>query len=188
MWYYLINKRIRLFGSFDYEYVRQDQFQRQTVSAVNPSLPPTSTDFNWTALQKSENYSYMAGSEISIIPEKLTLRLQYSYLLADGSVDYTYLLGANPLPAGRTQDNIDLPNWDAYRLSSFCIKLSYTVTKAISVTAGYEYERYDYNDAQYNGYQYVPATTGTNGAYLTGAYNNPSYESNVGFVTLTYRF
>ncbi|MGA9109494.1 MAG: MtrB/PioB family outer membrane beta-barrel protein [Smithella sp.] len=185
---YLINKRIRLFGSFDYEYVRQDQFQRQTVSAVNPSLPPTSTDFNWTALQKSENYSYMAGSEIFIIPEKLTLRLQYSYLLADGSVDYTYLLGANPLPAGRTQDNIDLPNWDAYRLSSFCIKLSYTVTKAISVTAGYEYERYDYNDAQYNGYQYVPATTGTNGAYLTGAYNNPSYESNVGFVTLTYRF
>ncbi|MGA3281311.1 MAG: MtrB/PioB family decaheme-associated outer membrane protein [Smithella sp.] len=185
---YLINKRIRLFGSFDYEYARQEQFQRQTVSAVNPSLPPTSTDFNWMAAQKSENYSYMAGSEIFIIPEKLTLLLQYSYLLADGWVDYTYLLGANPLPAGRTQDNIDLPDWDAYRLSSFCIKLSYTVTKAISVAAGYVYERYDYNDAQYDGYQYVPATTGTNGAYLTGAYNNPSYESNVGFVTLTYRF
>jgi MtrB/PioB family decaheme-associated outer membrane protein len=185
---YLINKRIRLFGSFDYEYARQEQYQRQTTGAVDPSLPPTSTNFNWTAAQKSQNTSYMAGSEIFIIPEKLTLLLQYSYLKADGSVDYTYLLGANPLPVGRTQDNIDLPDWDAYRLSSFCIKLSYTVTKAISVAAGYVYEKYDYNDVQYDGYQYVPATSGSNGAYLTGAYSNPSYESNVGFVTLTYRF
>ena len=67
---YLINKRIRLFGSFDYEYVRLDQFQRQTTGAVDPSLPPTPTDFNWTAAQKSENYSYTAGAEIFIIPGK----------------------------------------------------------------------------------------------------------------------
>lgn len=180
---YLINKRIRLFGSFDYEYIRLDQFQRQTTGAVDPSLPPTPTAFNWTATQKSENYSYTVGAEVFIIPEKLTLLLQYSYLQADGSVDYTYLLGANPLPAGRTQDNIDLSNWDGYKLSYVLVKLSYNVTKALSVAAGYVYEKYDYNDAQYDGYQYV-----TSGAYLTGAYNNPSYESHVGFVTLSYRF
>jgi hypothetical protein len=114
--------------------------------------------------------------------------LQYSYLQADGSVDYAYLLGANPLPAGKTQDNIDLSNWDGYKLSYFLIRLSYNVTKSLSVAAGYVYEKYDYNDAQYDGYQYVPAVTGTNGAYLTGAYNNASYESHVGFVTLSYRF
>jgi len=180
---YLINKRVRLFGSFDYEYIRQDQFQRQTNGTVDPSLPPTPTAFNWTAAQKSEDYSYTVGAEIFIIPEKLTLLLQYSYLQADGSVDYTYLLGANPLPVGRTQDNIDLSNWDGYKLSCFFIKLSYNVTKSLSVAAGYAYEKYNYNDAQYDGYQYV-----TNGAYLTGAYNNPSYESHVGFVTLSYRF
>ena len=185
---YLINKRIRLFGSFDYERIRQDQFQRQTTGAVDPSLPPTPTNFNWTAAQKDENYSYSAGAEIFIIPEKLTLLLQYSYLQADGSVDYAYLLGANPLPAGKTQDNIDLSNWDGYKLSYFLIRLSYNVTKSLSVAAGYVYEKYDYNDAQYDGYQYVPAVTGTNGAYLTGAYNNASYESHVGFVTLSYRF
>jgi len=185
---YLINKRIRLFGSFDYERIRMDKFQRQFVGAFDPSLPPTPTDFNWTAAQKDENYSYTLGTEVFIIPEKLTLLLQYSYLQADGSVDYTYLLGANPLPVGRTQDNIDLSNWDGYKLSCFFIKLSYNVTKSLSVAAGYVYEKYDYNDAQYDGYQYVPAVAGTNGAYLTGAYNNASYESNVGFVTLSYRF
>ncbi len=185
---YLINKRIRLFASFDYERVRLDQLQRQTNGTFDPSLPSTATAFNWTAAQKDEDYSYMVGAEIFIIPEKLTLLLQYSYLQADGSVDYTYLLGANPLPVGRTQDNIDLSNWDGYKLSSFLIKLSYNVTKALSVAAGYAYEKYDYNDVQYDGYTYVPAVTGTNGAYLTGAYNNPSYESHRGFITLSCRF
>ena len=192
---YLINKRVRLFGSFDYERIRQDQFQRNissTSGPVDPSTPPILTPllaaFNWTAAQKDENYSYSAGAEIFIVPEKLTLLVQYSYQQADGSVDYTYLLGANPLPVGRTQDNIDLSNWDGYKLSRFLIKLSYNVTKSLSVATGYVYEKYDYNDAQYDGYQYVPAVTGTNGAYLTGAYNNPSYESHVGFVTLSYRF
>jgi Putative outer membrane beta-barrel porin, MtrB/PioB len=185
---YQFNKQIRLFGSFDYEYVRLDQFQRQASGAIDPSLPPTPTDFNWTAAQKSENFSYTGGAEIFIIPEKITLLLQYSYLHADGSVDYTYLLGANPLPVGRTQDNIDLSNWDGYKLSYVLIKLSYNATKALSIATGYTFEKYDYNDAQYDGYQYVPATTGSDGAYLTGAYNNPSYESHVGFVTLSYRF
>jgi hypothetical protein len=185
---YLINKRIRLFGSFDYERIRQDQFQRQSTATADPSLPPTPTAFNWTAAQKDENYSYSAGTEIFIVPEKLTLLLQYSYMQADGSVDYTYLLGANPLPVGRTQDNIDLSNWDGYKLSRFLTRLSYNVTKSLSVAAGYIFEKYDYNDAQYDGYRYVPAVTGTNGAYLTGAYNNSSYESHVGFVTLSYRF
>ncbi|MGP8152547.1 MAG: MtrB/PioB family outer membrane beta-barrel protein [Smithella sp.] len=187
---YLINKRIRLFASFDYERVRLDQFQRQATAAgsPDPSTPPTSTAFNWTDAQKDENYSYTVGTEIFVIPEKFTLRLQYSYLQADGSVDYTYLLGAIPLPAGSTQNNIDLSNWDNYKLTCFVIKLSYNLTKALSVDSGYAYEKYDYNDAQYDGYTYVPAVTSTNGAYLTGAYNNPSYESNLVFVTLSYRF
>lgn len=187
---YLINKRIRLFGFFDYERIRLDQFQRQAGAAgsPDPATVPTATAFNWTAVQKDENYSYTIGTEIFIIPEKLNLLLQYSYLQADGTVDYTYLLGATPLPAGRTQDNIDLSNWDGYKLSYFLIKLSYNVTKALSVTAGYAFEKYDYSDAQYDGYSYVPAVAGTNGAYLTGAYNNPSYESHLGFVTLSYRF
>jgi hypothetical protein len=164
------------------------QFQRQTTGTVDPSLPPVPTAFNWTAAQKDENYSYMAGAEIFIVPEKLTLLLQYSYLQATGSVDYTYLLGANPLPVGRTQDNIDLSNWNGYKLSHVLVKLSYTVAKSLSVAAGFVYEKYNYNDAQDDGYQYVPAVVGTNGAYLTGAYNNTSYESPVGFVTLSYHF
>jgi len=185
---YLIWKRVKLFGFFDYERITQDQFQRQTNSTVDPGLAPTSTNFNWTASQEDKSYSYSIGTDVYIIPEKLTLRLQHSYLKSDGSVDYTYLLGGNPLPSGRTQDNIDLNDWDAYRLRYYLVRLTYNATKAWSVTAGYAYEKYSYSDDQYDGYQYVPATTGTNGAYLTGAYKDSSYESHMGFLTLSYRF
>ena len=185
---YLIGKWIRLFAFFDYERIRQDLFQRQTTTAFDPSLPPTPTNFNWTARQKDESYSYTFGTDIFIIKDKLTLRLQHSYLESNGSVDYTYLLGGNPLPVGRTQDNIDISDWDDYKLRYYLIKLTYNATKALSIAVGYAYEKYIYSDAQYNGYLYVPATTGTNGAYLTGAYNDPSYESHVVFLTLSYRF
>jgi MtrB/PioB family decaheme-associated outer membrane protein len=185
---YLIGKWIRLFAFFDYDRIRQDQFQRQTTSTVDPTLPPTTTSFNWTAFQKDESYSYTVGTDIFIIKDKLTLRLQHSYLESNGSVDYTYLLGGNPLPVGRTQDNIDLSNLDDYKLRYYLIKLTYNATKASSIAVGYAYEKYIYSDAQYDGYQYVPGTTGTNGAYLTGAYNDPSYESHVVFVTVSYRF
>jgi len=185
---YLIRKRVKLFGFFDYERIQQNQFQRQTTSTVDPTLTPTATSFNWTAAHKDESYSFTVGTDIFIIPGKLTLRLQHSYLESNGSVDYTYLLGGNPLPAGRTQDNIDITNWDGYQLRYYLVKLTYNATKALSIAAGYAYEKYSYSDAQVDGYLYVPATTTTNGAYLTGAYKDPSYESHTGFITLSYRF
>ncbi|HOG17020.1 MAG TPA: MtrB/PioB family outer membrane beta-barrel protein [Syntrophales bacterium] len=185
---YLIGKRVKLFGFFDYERIRLSQFQRQSNATADPALAPTATDFNWTASQKDETYNYTLGTDIFLIPEKLTLRLQGSYVEANGSVDYTYLLGANPLPAGRTQDNIDISDWDSYRLSYYLARITYNASKTWSVAVGYAYEKYRYSDAQFDGYAYVPATTGTNGAYLTGAYADPSYESHTVFATLSCRF
>lgn len=178
---YLIRKRVKIFGSFDYERIRIDQDQLQTNT-----FPTTSPSYNWSASQKDDSYGFTIGSEVFIIPEKLTLLLQYSYLKSDGSVDYTY---EDSLPAGRTQDNIDLADWDSYRLKYYLVKLTYNATKAWSVAVGYAYEKYTYSDVQYSGYTYVPGGgNDTNSAYLTGAYKDPSYKYHTGFVTLSYRF
>jgi hypothetical protein len=56
------------------------------------------------------------------------------------------------------------------------------------LTAGYAYESYKYNDAAWDNYVYVPATSGSNGAFLTGAYANPGYHANVVFLGATYHF
>ncbi len=189
---YLVGKRARLFGFADYELIRSDQFQRQmplgATAGFDPSTPPTTTAFNWTAEEKDRTYGYTLGSDIFIVPEKLTLTIQHSFLKSDGSIDYTYLLGSNPLPAGRNQDNIDIGNWDDYKLRCWFVKLVYSLNKALSVTAGYAYENFSYSDDQYNGYIYVPATTGTNGAFLTGAYSDPSYKAHIVFLSASLRF
>jgi hypothetical protein len=139
-------------------------------------------------MRKDIEYDYGIGAEVYVIPKKLTLTFQHDYVRSDGFSDFTYFLGTNPLPAGRTQDNIDISNWDDYRLQSYMVKAIYNVTKNFSFSVGYAYEKFKYNDAQYEGYQFVPATTGTNGAYLTGAYRKQSYNTNIVFLGATYKF
>jgi MtrB/PioB family decaheme-associated outer membrane protein len=185
---YSIGQFIQLFGYFAYEGIKINQFQRQFINSANPGNSPTTTDFNWDVTQKDREYDYGIGTEIHAIPKKLTFTLQHDYVRSNGSADFTYFLGVNPLPAGRTQDNIDISGWDDYRLQSYLVKAAYNLTKNLSFSAGYAYEKFTYNDAQYNGYQFVPATTGTNGAYLTGAYRSPSYSASIVFLGATYKF
>jgi MtrB/PioB family decaheme-associated outer membrane protein len=187
---YLIQKRVRLFGYFDFEYVKLNQFQRQLpggTSAFNPALPPTATAFNWTLSQVERNYAYGIGADFFILPKKLTLRFQHNNYQTNGYADYSYLINT-PLAGGRTNDNIDISGWDTYRLTNYLVKAIYELNKSLAFTVGWAYEKYIYDDAQYNGYQYVPATTGTSGAYLTGAYSNPNYRANIFFINAGYKF
>jgi MtrB/PioB family decaheme-associated outer membrane protein len=187
---YTIGQFIKLFGYLAYERIENNQFQRQLLptDSGNPGTPPTATGFNWDVKQKDREYDYGIGAEIYVIPKKLTFTLQHDYVRSNGFADFTYLLGANPLPAGRTQDNIDISDWDDYRLRSYLVKAKYYATKNFTFSVGYAYEKFKYNDAQIEGYQFVPATTGSNGAYLTGAYRSPSYSASIVFVGATYKF
>ena len=191
---YLIAKRVRLYGNFDYERTVQEQFQRN-LNLTTPIYDPgtsTSTNYNWTVDQKNNSYGLTIGSDIYVVPNKWTLKLQYSYLKSNGKADYTYMLDSATLaglaPGGRTQDNIDIGNWDDYSLRYALAKVTYQPTAALSCAIGYAYEKFVYEDAQYDGYQYVPATTGTSGAYLTGAYRDPSYEAHVVFLNVSYKY
>lgn len=177
---YVIAKRVRLFANFDYERMRLRQRQR------------TGTPYDWKLTEIDKSYGYGIGGDIQVVPKKWILRLQYNYLKSDGSTDYTYLLDPATLaglaPGGRTQDNIDIGNWDDYSLRYYLAKITYQPTDALSCSVGYAYEKFVYEDAQYDGYQYVPAATGTNGAYLTGAYRDPSYETHIVFLNVTYKY
>jgi MtrB/PioB family decaheme-associated outer membrane protein len=188
---YLIAKRVKLYGYFDFEYAKMDQKQRTYTSGTtaNPALPPTPTDFNWTATETDRNYAYGLGSDIYAIPKKLIFKLQYTFIQSQGSADYTYLLGSNPIPPTRTQDNIDITSLDSYTLRYFLIKATYNPIKSLSLSLGYAYEKYVYDDGQFNGYQYVPlSSTGATLGYLTGAYANQNYRANVYFASASYLF
>jgi MtrB/PioB family decaheme-associated outer membrane protein len=189
---YTFGKLAKLNAYYDYEKVRYSQFQRRlpfnATSGFYPSTPPTPAAFNWGAKQKDRSYEYGIGADIYVIPKRLTLKLQHDYIRSNGDVDFTYHLGDNPLPPGRTQDNIDISNWDDYTLRTYTVKSTYNVTKKLSLSVAYVYEKFTYSDAQLDGYQLMPATTGSNGAFLTGAYKDQSYRANVVYVSIAYRF
>lgn len=191
---YLIAKKVRLYGNIDFELIKQNQLQR-TISNAAPVYDPgtsTATNYNWTADQTEKSYGFSIGTDIYIVPKKLTLKLQHSYLRSNGHSDYTYMLDPATLaglaPGGRNQDNIDIEDWDDYSLRYYLVKFTYQPAASLSCSIGYIYEKFVYKDAQYDGYLYVPATTGTNGAYLTGAYRDPSYDAHVVFVNVSYKF
>ena len=191
---YTIGKIAQINAYFSMQLDRNYQFQRVfTVAGANPTGPvQNATNYNWDAKIRDNSYAWGINTEVYVIPKQLTLILSYDRVNSEGKIDFTYLnaaaLAAGTPPGTRTNDNIDIGNWDNYILNIFQAKLRYSPSKAYIITAGYAYEQYKYNDAQLDGYTLVPDTTGTNGAFLTGAYANPSYRVHIGFLAITYRF
>jgi opacity protein-like surface antigen len=148
----------------------------------------------WNLKDKQSYYDFGVGTNIFILPKKLTLRLQYDYAKSNGNANFTLsddaLALANSSLVGvvANNNNIDIPNWDDYTKHSLMAKLIYNVTKHIALSVGYAYERFKYSDAQLDGYTNTPITLGVPDAYLTGAYSNQSYKANIGFVALSYKF
>jgi MtrB/PioB family decaheme-associated outer membrane protein len=179
---YAVGKIAKLYGNVDFGLIK---FQPDLARTVDPN------DVPWDAKQKDRTFAYGLGSEIYAIPNKLTFVFQHDYLKSNGKVDFTIdpalLIAANGL-GGATQDTVDILHSEDYTLYSFKIKAIYSFTKSLAASLGYAYERFSYSDDQLNGYVFVPATTGTNGAFLTGAYRNQSYKANVVFGGLTYKF
>lgn len=179
---YIIGKIAKVYGYGDFGLIKFNQTQ-----SSGAALP-------WEAAQNDRSWGYGIGTEVYIIPSKLTLIFQHDYLKSNGNVDYTLvggLFGAGGLPAfpAANNDNIDIVRWDDYTLYTFKIKAVYNFTKFLSASIGYAFERFQYRDAQLDDYQFVPGGgAGTNGAYLTGAYKDQSYKANLVFGSLTFRY
>jgi MtrB/PioB family decaheme-associated outer membrane protein len=182
---YTFRKLFRIFGYFDYEKIESTQFQRNFAGAATASPIGTTqnaANFNWQQLFSDKTYDYGFAVDVYAIPKKLTVRLKHDYVRSDGSID-TQSLVPGALSGGKTTDFI--PNWDAYRKQSYMLKAMYQVTPVLWVNAGYAYERYTYNDAQFNGYVLGLAP---GNSLLSGAYINPSYSANIVFLGASYRF
>jgi len=188
---YAAGKMVKLFGYFDYEKVRANQFQRTYDDPAN-SDPASSvqndSNYNWKVAQEEKNYDYGIGSDIYAIPGKLTLTLQYDNVKSDGNADFTYLFAGaldalqNASIDNPTNKSIDISNWDDYRKQAVSVKAAYNVSKPLTVTGGFAYEQYKYSDAQLDGYQY------TGPLFLSGAFKDSSYNASVVFVTAAYKF
>lgn len=185
---YTLKKIAKFYGFLDYERIKF----KQTAQPLDANGNPVG---NWSAGTKDRSWGYGIGAEVYIIPNKLTLILQHDYLKSNGNVDYnldpvffTAAAGAGLAGIGANNDNVDILRWDDYTLYSFKIKAVYNFTKSLTAMIGYAYERFNYSDAQLDGYNFTPTGSATNTAFLTGAYKGLSYKANLIFGGVNYKF
>ncbi|MBL0290981.1 MAG: MtrB/PioB family outer membrane beta-barrel protein [Betaproteobacteria bacterium] len=178
--------RVSLFG--DYENVKYESFHRYVgaspvcTTATGPNCysidaAPTSSSYNWNANVKNDNWILGVGADAPV-GDRWLLTGSLLYEQTDGSADMSAQNNyGNPLP---------LPNYPNIKTTSLNLKAAYKVNRNWTVTGGYAYQKYDYDDIQYNGYtSTVPfnATTSTTTSYLNGWNAFQTYNANIFYLT-----
>jgi MtrB/PioB family decaheme-associated outer membrane protein len=179
---YSLGKIAKLYAYGDFEWTKF----WQSHATFPGGLP-------WEADQMDRSYGYGIGTEVYVIPKKLTLIFQHDYLKSNGNVDFSLtpaMFGTGGLPAfpAANQENIDIGKWDDYSLYSFMLKAVYNISNHWEASLGYRFERFDYNDAQLDNYRFAPTGAVTNTAFLSGAYKDQSYTEHLIFAGITYKF
>lgn len=178
--------RFTVFG--DSEDIKYDSRHRiigsgTTTGAYDPNAAPVAANYNWEGNIKDRNWAVGFALDFPA-SDKLMIKASVIYYKTDGSVDLALQEGVpasvvRPLPIGA---------WDDSKKTSFNVKAVYAFSKSWSFTGGYAYEKYDYNDSQFEGYRYtIPAATRQD-SYLDGVYANPQYKANIFYALATYRF
>jgi MtrB/PioB family decaheme-associated outer membrane protein len=189
--------KLRVTGFGDVEYIWYDSDHRNVgagscpttsngVTAVNcfdPSTPPNSIAYNWSARNKDRNWVIGVGADWPAMPN-LMVKGSILYYHTDGSADISSQNNfGNPLP---------IHAYDDSKRTSVNLKGIWSYDKNWDFTLGYAYERWRYNDAAYDGYQYtIPfpgVTNNTSQSYLNGYLAFTNYTSNIFYVLATYRF
>lgn len=147
-------------------------------SGTYGSAATATNNFFWTTKRKDLNYAFGTTVDIDIVKDQLKASAGYRYESADGSNDFTV---SNASIMTTPYSNVNY--LDDYIKHSLSAKLTYQMSKAVSLDLGYLYEHLRYSDDAYTGYTNI---VGTN--FLTGAYNNPNYDASVVYTKLTYKF
>ena len=168
-------KVFRVTAFFDYERTTYDSqhWQGNPTATLAPSGGPPSTSFLWSSEVADKNFLVGLGADWPY-RERLKFKGSVIWQETDGTADFASNAVNFPL--------FNIPAYDSFNKLAVNFSSVYQVNKNFELTAGYAYERYHYNDAQMNGYNYTQG-----GNYLSGAYAFPQYNANIFYMTLKYR-
>ncbi|WP_420265235.1 MtrB/PioB family outer membrane beta-barrel protein [Candidatus Magnetominusculus dajiuhuensis] len=210
---YTFGKYARLNTYVAYEKYRTYQFFRNAAAGnQDPNSPVISatgvvqqnqSNYNWDYTQTEKSVDFGASVDVYLIPKKLTLVLGYDnvhsygnggFNILNSAAQYTLDTPANTLTSNivpfQDASNMGFASIDSYKLERLSAKIAWKVMKPLTMTVGYAYERYKYDDYGYNDYPSTYTITDASGNvnYLSGMYSNPSYNANLYFLTLSYKF
>jgi MtrB/PioB family decaheme-associated outer membrane protein len=174
--------RFTVFG--DWETIKIDSTHKVGNAApYDPNAAPTTATYNWFNKTEDKGWSYGAAVDWAAT-EKLMIKASYLYMKTDGSVDLQVQDGT---PASVVRP-VPMSSWDDTKRTQFNLKGTYAFSKAISITAGYAYEKYDYADAQYDGYRNLITAASNQNSYLDNIYAYPQYKTNIFYGWVTWKF
>ena len=189
------DEKFRITGIGNWGKVKFEQDYRNTATVGTvpgdplPSGPTNATNFNWGTENTQDGW--MAAALIDWAPtDKWMLTTSYSYGKTGGGVDFN---SANTAGAGGFQGG-PLVNYvtDNTTTQRFQISGTYNYSNKWAFAGGYSYEKYDYSDDQMRGYSsfypYFQNLGSSNISWYTGAFADPSYSTNLFWLTVTYKF
>lgn len=182
--------RVTLFG--DVEFIRYDSHHR-TINAgacpstapncFDPASAPTTTAFNWNSRLQDKNWTVEFGADWPLTP-RLTLHGSAIVQETNGSVDFQSQKISEDVPAAVL---FPINAYDNTKRRSVSPQAVYALANHAELTVGYAYEKYDYRDDQFNGYQYTIGSGATT-SYLSGIYAFPDYRAHVVYGIMRVRF
>lgn len=167
-------KVFRVTAFFDYERTNYDSqhWSGNPVATLTPAGGPPSTSFLWSSKVTDKNYLLGLGADWPV-RERFKLKGSLIWEETDGTADFATNAIAFPV--------FNIPAYDSFNKIALNLSGTYKIDKNFEATAGYAYERYHFDDAQLNGYNYTQSTS-----YLSGAYAFPQYNANIFYVSLKY--
>jgi len=175
---YGLAEALRVTAFLDVEWTRYDSMHWVGATTTFPNPNAAGTTYLWEGKVRDKNYLVGAAAERPIGP-RVRLVGSLIWQKTDGSVDFV-----TPNNYGNP---VDIDAYDSFRKRSLNLKAVIEATRDLGVTVGFAHENYKYDDVQMDGYLHT-VRTGTTQNLLTGAYAFPSYNANVAYLTLTYRF
>jgi MtrB/PioB family decaheme-associated outer membrane protein len=147
-------------------------------------------DFNWRSVNRDTVDTYGVGADVSLIPNRLNLRLSYSFSDADTEINsfnpVTPTSGTAAQRTTATAFNFPVANTNLHTLIA---ALRYNLTKNLSVKGEYRWEQFDETDwgtdaIGLSGSTAFPPTTNV----FLGARFLQDYDAHIGAFTLRYQF
>jgi hypothetical protein len=190
---YDANDRLSFFADYGFEKFHNRLRDRTWTpgDACDPltQAPGYASLCNWGGVPEDSYNTVGAGLDAYLIPVRFHYTLAYTFSKSHGTQSYT---------GGGGVDNPFVPtnfnNVDSETFHTVDNELEYKFTKALALVAGYQYEYWNINDYNYNGFSYVNQFSSFNflpipgSSLYMGGLLPPAYHANIAFARLKFGF
>lgn len=179
MWRILRTISLRGFAGYENYEADSNHYNYRTAFGTPPqAADPTFEDGNpdsflWNQVVEEDFWTVGLATDIALLRDRLNLTFAIQYQESDGETNFD--------SQGPALEDID--EHEDYYITTFEAKANYIFNDAWKFKVGYVYEKGEYDDLQYLGYEYTPG-----GTRLSGAYSDHDYDAHLGYMTVVYSF